>query len=46
MSIFRPKIWNKKERNMSKTSKKVNWATKGGYIAPNFIPTTPGGVLR
>ena len=23
----------------------MNWATKGGHIAPIFVPTTPGGAL-
>ena len=43
--IFRPKMWKREERKIAKASKKVNWATQGGYIAPVFIPTTPGGVL-
>ena len=33
------------ERNELKASKKLNWATKGRYVAPIFVPTTPGGVL-
>ena len=43
--IFRPKTWKREERKMAKANKKVNWATEGGYIAPIFVPTTPGGVL-
>ena len=43
--IFRPKTWKKGERKKAKASKKVNWATKGGHIAPIFVPTTPGGTL-
>ena len=36
--IFRPKMWKKEERKIAKASKKVNWATQGGYIAPVFYP--------
>ena len=43
--IFRPKGWKKKERKQEKRNKKLNWAKKGGHIAPIFVPTTPGGVL-
>ena len=43
--IFRPKGWKKKERREAKRSKKLNWATKDGHIAPIFVPTTPGGIL-
>ena len=43
--IYRAKSWKKEERRRAKASKKVNWATKGGYIAPIFVPTTPGGAL-
>ena len=43
--IFRPKMWKKEKRKELKASKKLNWATKGGYVAPIFVPTTPGGVL-
>ena len=43
--IYRPKTWKKGERKRAKANKKLNWATKGGYIAPIFVPTTPGGTL-
>lgn len=43
--IFRPKTWEKEERKKAKEVKKLNWATKGGHIAPIFVPTTPGGTL-
>ena len=43
--IFRPKDWKKKERREIKKRKKHDWATKGGHIAPIFVPTTPDGIL-
>ena len=43
--IFRPKDWNKDERKKAKKSKKYEWSTKGGYIAPIFVPSSPGGEL-
>ena len=43
--IFRPKSWKREERKVEKQSKKLNWATGDGHIAPIFVPTTPGGVL-
>ena len=43
--IFRPKSWKKEERKEAKNTKKQGWATKGGYIAPIFVPSTPGGTL-
>ena len=43
--IFRHKDWKRGERKKAKESKKLNWATRDGHIAPIFVPTTPGGVL-
>ena len=43
--IFRPREWKHKERKNNKIKKKHEWSTKGGYIAPIFIPSTPGGEL-
>ena len=39
--IFRPKEWKKEERKECKEKKRHEWSTKGGYIAPIFIPSTP-----
>ena len=33
------------ERKKSKMAKKHNWSTKGGYIAPIMVPSTPNGEL-
>ena len=43
--IFRPKNWKKEERKEAKRRKRYEWATKGGHIAPIFVPATPGGTL-
>ena len=43
--IFRPKEWKKEERKECKEKKRHEWSTKGGYIAPIFIPSTPGSEL-
>ena len=43
--LFRPKTWNKEERRKEKETKKKEWATKKGHIAPIFVPATPGGGL-
>ena len=43
--LCRPKEWKKEERKLEKKRKKNSWATKGGHIAPIFVPTTPDGIL-
>ena len=43
--IFRPRNWQTEERRIDKKKKKHSWAEKGGYIAPIFVPPTPGGEL-
>lgn len=43
--VFRPKMWQKEERKKKKREKKHEWATKGGYLAPIFVPSSPGGEL-
>ena len=43
--IHRNKNWKKDDRRKAKESKKKNWATKRGHIAPIFVPVTPGGEL-
>ena len=43
--MYRPKTWQKEERKKKKRKKKHEWATKGGFIAPIFVPSTPGGEL-
>ena len=43
--IYRHKSWHKQERKEKKKRKKHEWSTKGGHIAPIFVPTTPGGTL-
>ena len=41
--LFRPKDWKKEERAKLKRENKHEWATKGGCLAPIFVPSTPGG---
>ena len=43
--INRPATWNREERRRKKVGKRNNWSAKGGYIAPIFVPATPGGEL-
>ena len=43
--MFRAKTWKKDERRKEKETKKKEWATKKGHIAPIFVPATPGGEL-
>ena len=43
--LHRPRDWKKEERRKEKRTKKKNWATKGGCIAPIIIPSTPNSEL-
>ena len=43
--LHRPRHWQEKERRQRKRSKRNNWSAKGGFIAPIFVPATPGGEL-
>ena len=43
--IYRPKDWNIVARKKEKQKKKYDWSTKGGHIAPIFIPPTPNSEL-
>ena len=43
--LYRPRNWNKEERRREKKRKRHNWSTKGGHIAPIFVPPTPNGEL-
>ena len=43
--VYRPKSWQKEERKKKKRESKHEWATKGGCIAPIFVPASPGGEL-
>ena len=42
---YRPKDWQIEARKKQKKEKRYEWSTKGGYIAPIFVPASPGGVL-
>ena len=37
--------WRKTERTRKKQQKKKTWSSKGGCIAPIFVPATPKGEL-
>ena len=41
----RPKSWKAKERRATKQKKRHSWSSKGGCIAPIFVPATPNGEL-
>ena len=43
--IYRPKDWNVVSRKKEKDRKKYDWSTKGGHIAPIFVPPTPNSEL-
>ena len=43
--LYRPKEWNVINRRKDKQKKKHDWSTKGGYIAPIFVPPTPNSEL-
>ena len=43
--LNRPRQWRKSERTSKKQQKKKTWSSKGGCIAPIFVPATPQGEL-
>ena len=43
--LYRPKDWNVVSRRKEKEKKKYEWSTRGGYIAPIFVPPTPNSEL-
>ena len=43
--IYRPKSYQMVERRKAKTAKRHSWSSRGGYIAPIFVPSTPDGEL-
>ena len=43
--LYRPKDWNITARRKEKEKKKYEWSTKGGHIAPIFVPPTPNSEL-
>ena len=44
--LYRPKEWNREEREKSRRRKKGNWFKKGGDENVLFIPATPKSELR
>ena len=43
--LYRPKDWNTIPRRKEKEKKRKTWSTKGGHIAPIFVPPTPNSEL-
>ena len=43
--LYRPKDWNIIARRKEKDLKKYEWSTRGGHIAPIFVPPTPNSEL-
>jgi hypothetical protein len=43
--LYRPKDWNIIARKKEKERNKYYWSTKGGHIAPIFVPPTPNSEL-
>ena len=43
--VFRPRNWQREERMINKKNKRHSWSTKGGFVAPIMVPSTPNGEL-
>ena len=43
--LYRPKDWNVVTRRKEKEKIKFEWSTRGGHIAPIFVPPTPNSEL-
>ena len=43
--LHRPRWWEAEMRMKEKKKKKHSWSTKGGFVAPIFVPSTPNGEL-
>ena len=43
--LNRPREWEQDKRRREKKNKRHSWSSRGGYIAPIFIPATPNGEL-
>ena len=43
--LNRPPGFKKIERRKDKQTKRKTWSTKGGYVAPIIVPSTPDGTL-
>ena len=43
--LYRPKDWNIVARRKAKQKKKYEWSTRGGHVAPIFVPPTPNSEL-
>ena len=43
--LYRPKDWNIVTRRKEKEKKRHEWSTRGGFIAPIFVPPTPNSEL-
>ena len=43
--LYRPPDWQAEERRIDKRRKRYSWSTKGGFIAPIFVPATPNSEL-
>ena len=44
--LYRPKEWNRIEREKNRRAKKGTWFKKGGYESVVFIPATPKSELK
>ena len=43
--LYRPKTWNVIARRIEKEKKQHDWSTRGGHVAPIFVPPTPNNEL-
>ncbi len=44
--MYRPREWNREEREKKNRTKKVQWFKTGGYDSVMFIPSTPYSTLK
>jgi hypothetical protein len=44
--LYRPREWNREERDKERISKKTDWYKRGGDDSVIFVPATPGSNLR
>ena len=44
--LYRPKMWNRVDRQNERRTNKMNWFKKGGNISVIFVPATPRSELK
>ena len=44
--LYRPRNWNKEDRDNMKADKVKGWYTRGGFKSVMFVPATPEAKLQ